>query len=165
MPRSSRPVEHGSECIGGGISRVARCHYRLRERASCPWQKQPRRNPHGSRGGWSRVHQSQRRKAAEPNLICPFTFFSQFKKAKAPFSSSLNGRTCLPIVLNDEFRFSGLRDGFVESIHKCMTKPHYLVTNAALDKLPLFASDLEIAIAIVGKAERVVLEKDHASCA
>ncbi|MBZ9874528.1 hypothetical protein LB542_27200 [Mesorhizobium sp. BR1-1-9] len=29
--------------------------------------------------------------------------------------------------------------------------PTYLVTNAALDRLPLFATDLEIAVAIVGK--------------
>lgn len=32
-----------------------------------------------------------------------------------------------------------------------MTDRNYLVSNAALDKLPLFATDLEIAIAVVGK--------------
>ncbi|MBZ9699532.1 MULTISPECIES: hypothetical protein [unclassified Mesorhizobium] len=32
-----------------------------------------------------------------------------------------------------------------------MTDTAHLVTNAALDRLPLFASDLEIAVAIVGK--------------
>jgi hypothetical protein len=32
-----------------------------------------------------------------------------------------------------------------------MTDRNYLVSNAALDRLPLFATDLEIAVAIVGK--------------
>ncbi|MER9533271.1 hypothetical protein NKI89_26175 [Mesorhizobium sp. M0309] len=40
-----------------------------------------------------------------------------------------------------------------------MTDATHLVSNAALDKLPLFASDLEIAVAIVGKMHAVHWKK------